>query len=500
MPAATPSRRTRLARSLARSSAAAAVVLVTLLGFAPGRASALEPPRPLPGYRAGFVTETDERPWRDCLWASAAMLLDKWTNGDVTPTHQRLRNLSGDHDGGSSLQDLRAAFRKLGFKVSLDGNGDATMTWHGLLRRLKDGGGAVVLGDYGQLPGYFGRWDYRFWKGKGTSGNDNHAVYVERYDARRGVVWLMDPLGRGGYEGEWLSIHSLQRYAWFKNGRVQAVATPTAKAAPFSGVRLGASAVRVSNEALTATWDLRASKRWRFQGADVRPAIAPDPDPILGAALSAAAGLEPSTDAATDRPSASVRSGVLRATTALPTKPGAYLSSMAVTDRRFGRTFVRSTPVTVFVPGERRATLRIQPSSGVLEAGGRFEFTLIATNAGSEPWAALERMEAAERKDEPRPSTVVATWIRVDGDPAAARDGDVDRVELDVARVALDPRRTTRLHEKLPIPATPGRWALVVDLVNDVDGSFAALGSAPGVAVFDIVAPLGDDAEDPTLE
>ena len=26
---------------------------------------------------------------------------------------------------------------------------------------------------------------------------DNHAVYVERFDRRRGRVWIMDPLGRG---------------------------------------------------------------------------------------------------------------------------------------------------------------------------------------------------------------------------------------------------------------------------------------------------------------
>jgi hypothetical protein len=500
MPVARPLRRTFLLRSLARSSAAVALVLVALLGVAPGRASALEPPRPLPGYRAGFVTETDERPWRDCLWASAAMLLDKWTNGDVTPTHQRLRTLSGDRDGGSSLEDLRVALRKLGFKVELDADGDATMTWGALLRRLKDGGGAVVLGDYGQLPSYFGRWDYRFWKGKGTSGNDNHAVYVERYDPRRGVVWLMDPLGRGGYEGEWLSISSLQRYAWFTSGRVQAVATPSAKAAPFAGVRFGGAAVAISDEALVASWELRAGRRWRFQGADVRPSIQPDGDPVLGAALTAAAGATITVEAAPHRPQAVVRSRVLRVATALPEAPGAYTSAVAVVDRRFGRTVARSMPATVFVPGDRRATLRIQPDEGTLEAGGRFQFSLTVANSGTEAWAALDRAEAAELDRKPRPTRVVATWIRVDGEPAGARAGDVDRVELEVARLTLHPGRSTRLHEKLPVPVTPGRWALVVDLVNEVDGSFAAFGSAPAVALFDVIGLPAEAEADPTLD
>jgi hypothetical protein len=202
-------------------------------------------------------------------------------------------------------------------------------------------------------------------------------------------------------------------------------------------------------------------------------------------------------DAAPDRPSVAARSGLLRATTALPDDPGAWTSSLAVVDRRFGRTVARSTPVTVFVPGERRATLWIQPDDGQLEAGRRFEFVLTIVNSGTEAWAAPDRAEVGDRVREPRPTTIVATWLRVDGDPAAARAGDADRVALEVADVTLDPGRSTRLHEKLPVPATPGRWALVVDLVNDVDGSFAALGSAPAVAVFDVVGPPGDAPAEP---
>ena len=84
-------------RPATRRLAAACLAVAALLAIAAGPVSALEPPRPLPGYRPAFVTETDEHPWRDCLWAAAAMLLDKWTNGDVTRTHQQLRALSRDH-------------------------------------------------------------------------------------------------------------------------------------------------------------------------------------------------------------------------------------------------------------------------------------------------------------------------------------------------------------------------------------------------------------------
>ena len=135
----------------ARTLAAACLVVATLLSVTAGPAAALEPPRPLPGHRPAFVTETDTRPWIDCLWASAAMLLDKWTNGDVRVTHGELRALSGD-DGGSSFEDVQVAFRRLGFAISLDARGDSTLTWGKLLTRLRKGAGAVILGDDSQLP------------------------------------------------------------------------------------------------------------------------------------------------------------------------------------------------------------------------------------------------------------------------------------------------------------------------------------------------------------
>ena len=485
-------------------------MLVTLLAVAPGRASALEPPRPLPGHRPEFVTETDERPWRDCLWASAAMVLDTWTNGDVSVTHQRLRKLSGDDDGGSSLEDLRAAFRRLGFRVDLNGGGNATMTWHGLLRRLKDGGGAVVLGDYGQLPRWFGRWDYGFWKLKGKRDIDNHAVYVERYDPRRGVVWLMDPLGRGDYDGEWLPIGALQRFAWFKNGRVQAVATPAARPAPFAGVRVLAGKAGVSDEAVTGSWGLRTKKRWRFQGADVTPSIRRAADPIAGAARSAAAGAWTTDDAAPDRPRATVRARVLRATAALPDEPGAYTAAVTVTDRRFGRTVARSTPVTAFVPGPVRANVWLKASEAAPEAGRTTGIELRIANSGDEAWAAPERYEAADGRRKPKPTRVVATWLLLEAAPAdgladavkasPARAAEPERFEVVLDTLTLGLGRSSWFDAQVRVPATPGQWALVIDLVNDVDGSFAAQGSEPAVALFDVRARELPPERDPALE
>ena len=176
------------------------LLFAMLLGAAPSPAAALEPPRPLPGYRPTFVTQTDVHPINDCLWASGAMLIDKWTNGKIHPTHQRLRALSGDR-GGSNLDDLKKAYKKLGINLKFSPDGGERITFNGLLRRLAHGAGAVVLGDDSKLPRWYGRWDYGFWKmtkkeKKKHPSRDNHAVYVERYDRRHGRVWLMDPLAR----------------------------------------------------------------------------------------------------------------------------------------------------------------------------------------------------------------------------------------------------------------------------------------------------------------
>jgi hypothetical protein len=37
-------------------------------------------------------------------------------------------------------------------------------------------------------------------------------------------------------------------------------------------------------------------------------------------------------------------------------------------------------------------------------------------------------------------------------------------------------------------PDTPGAWALVFDIVDDIDGSFATLGSAPATQVFMVLS------------
>jgi hypothetical protein len=478
--------------------AAACLAAATLLGVVATPASALEPPRPLPGHRAAFVTETDVRPWRDCLWASASMLLDKWTNGELRVSHERLRRLSGDLQGGSSFAAMRVAFRRLGFDIPLTAGGDSTMTWQGLLARLRSGAGAVVLGDYSKLPRWYGRWDRRFWNGKGKT--DNHAVYVERYDAKRGRVWMMDPLGRGSYAGEWISTWSLYRFAWFRGGRVQAIATPTARSAPFKGVSFGDPTLASSALVVSAAWQVHTPRGWRFAGADVHAAVTPAEDPLMAAVLAADAGTRPTAAAPPANPTAREAGGTLTASAPVPSTPGAWMVTLALTDRRFGSQVAAAGPLVAFVPGVRRANLHLHVDDQAPDVGSTVSFSVVVTNSGGIPWADPRQAAAAGGDVTPRATRLVATWILVDSmtgttasDSVAAGIGDRAlraRAFEPLRRIPIDPGETVRVDATIQAPDAPGRWALVIDVIDDVEGSFATAGSRPAVALLEVVTPV----------
>jgi hypothetical protein len=478
----------RIARVLAASLLAVASLLTAFPAAGPAPASALEPPRPLPGYKARFVTQTDQRPFVDCLWASGAMLLDKWTNGDRQVSHQRLRALSGDAHGGSQFRDMRVAFRRLGFSFKYSPDGGDPMTWSQLLTRLSKGAGAIILGDYHKLPRYFGRWDYAFWKKKGKK--DNHAMYIERYDRSRGRVWLMDPLAPAGSQGEWISVYALRRFVWTRGGAVAAATTPTAKAAPFAKVRASASPKVVrSGESVEAAWSLKAPKAWRFPGADVSAKFVPAADPIVAAAGSPDVPVRHDEASAPRRVSVVVRGRTMRLTAPLPTASGAYELHMSVRDRRFGDAFVSSGNTAVFIPGDRRASLRLNVRAQAVEAGSPIKLSVNAANTGTETWAGEWTLDAgAGGMTVERGTRLVARWVRLSAD--GAPDGDQDGTPHAVALggVPLEPGEMLAVKATLLAPGTVGAWALVVDVVDDVDGSYAALGSEPAVVRLDVVA------------
>ncbi|HEU0242795.1 MAG TPA: hypothetical protein VFQ75_02745 [Candidatus Limnocylindrales bacterium] len=493
--AATPVRASLSAR--ARAVAVAVLAAASLLSALPSSAAALEPPRPLPGYRPAFVTETDTRPWTDCLWASGAMLLDKWTNGDVRVTRQQLRAASGDSHGGSRFRDMKIAFAKYGFNLRFSPDGGESLTWSQLLHRLGKGAGAVVLGDDHKLPQWFGRWDYAFWKKRGKK--DNHAVYIERYDAKHGRVWLMDPLGRDGWQGEWIPVWAIRKFAWTRGGAVFAAVTPTAKAAPFAKVRTSSTPRLVrSASTIDAAWSLKAPKRWRFPGADVTAKFVTAKDPVTAAAVSP--GIPVRTTAATAKvpkgATVTVQGKSMRLTAPLPTTPGAYTLHLGIRDRRFGRAVVPAQDIAVFVPGDRRATLRLNARENGVEADSALRVSVNVANSGTLSWAGTWSLDAgAGQMEVERGTRAIATWVRLDdAGNAVANDATPDPVVL--GPVPLEPGQLITLRSSLTAPSATGRWALVVDVVDDVDGSYAALGSQPAVTVIEVVEARGRTSVD----
>ncbi len=477
----------------ARAFLAACLVVVTLLAITPGSAAALEPPRPLPGYRPAFVTETDTLPWTDCLWASGAMLLDKWTNGRITATHQRLRKLSGDTNAGSGLADLKVAYARLGIDLAYSPDGGARITWSGLLNRLAHGGGAVLLGDDSKLPRWYGRWDSRFWKGKAKT--DNHAVYLERYDRGRGRVWLMDPLARGDWQGEWISVASLRSFAWSQGGLLFAAMTPRARPAPFAHVSASAPELARTPTTFDATWTLTAPRRWRDPGADVHASFDAAGDPLLAAVTLPSVLSRPGTDADLTRPTAAVAGGMLRLSAPLPDAPGAYVASLALTDRRFGRTVADTGEVAMFLAGPRSATLRVTAGVQAAGTGTSVNVSVSIINSGTLTWAETAAGQVSAGKPLDRNARLIARWIPVavpDGHPADNSLVPPDPIVL--APVPLAPGGRLALDVAVGVPDSMGRWALAVDVVDDIDGSYAALGSEPGFTMLDVIDVAGAHA------
>ena len=206
-----------------RLALAAAIALIALSPASPLTPSAEAAgwrylPPPTGAYSPKHVWQKKD----NCIWAAGSMLLDKWSHGRVRASQYVLRKASGDKKGGSSLRDLARGFgRAVGVRLETPGYG-GSMAWWQLLDRLESGGGAVLVGEYNRMPARFSRWNPRYAARRSSS----HAVFIERYDRRHGLVWIDDPLAPGGWPGEWIPVEDLRRFADIEDGVVQAAATP----------------------------------------------------------------------------------------------------------------------------------------------------------------------------------------------------------------------------------------------------------------------------------
>ena len=182
--------------------------------------------------------------------------------------------------------------------------------------------------------------------------------------------------------------------------------------------------------------------------------------------------------------------GRINASLPIPTVAGTYQIDAGLRERRFHR-MVATAALTVYVPGDRRATIATTPSSGPSPIG-RFAFTTTVTNTGSATWSDPEwgGIEPPETF-RPRGTRLVGTWVLMSPTDGAAFPGSVTVPDdMTIASVPLTPGQSATIAATIATPSEPGQWALMLDIVDDVDGSFAAHGSRPGAILVDLVEPV----------
>jgi hypothetical protein len=462
---------------------------------------------PTMGYLPAFVSEREDGPWEDCMWASAAMFLDKWTSGAVRIDRTRLRTLSGDLDGGSALADVRRAFDKVGLRLTWSPGGGATLSWADLLDRLALGGGAILPGDDGQLPARYGRWDPTFWGRTGTG--DDHALYLDRYDRRTDAVFVMDPLAPEGWTGEWIPASLLRRFAWEKDGVVTVALTPPARTpAPLEGVSLGSANTSIDGSGVRVTWPVTAAAPgWTAAGvsltADLTSLTAIDPTlaAVQAPAPRAPAVTADGTATATwmgpgPQPAQPMTATTRSLTSSLPMPaPGLYRVTMSITEDRSGRAITSLEPFALYVPGPRAAQLTT-PGDVTIAPSGKVQIPVRISNLGAESWGPPPAVASLPPELQRGPELrLVGTWAW-HPDPAGAPTSaplpdPVRSVSVSVAAGSLEllSGETTVVSALLDAPAEPGSWRLLLDLVDGHGSSLATEGSRPALIDVQVVAP-----------
>jgi hypothetical protein len=176
-------------------------------------------------YRSPFITETDEPAFTDCQFAAGLMLVAEWTAGEaihdrhgntLDPTglkrlREHIRVLSGDTEAGASLEDLaRGIARRFPDLPDLPRTTapvDALrLSFDQLWARLQAGHCAVLDGNPSKVADASSPL-----RSMQAKDDYDHAVFVHTAKGERGFV--MDPLGRGRYQGQWVPKADLRQFA-----------------------------------------------------------------------------------------------------------------------------------------------------------------------------------------------------------------------------------------------------------------------------------------------
>jgi hypothetical protein len=152
-----------------------------------------------------FTTQFDGSRYANsnCTMAAAAMLYEVQTGRSVSGA--QIRMWSRARSRGTGLLEVQRAFRAGHQPVKIYED----YPWSKFIRAVAEGRSAVVMGWYGYLPDR-----YVLQRGFRTA----HSVFVLGYSRHvfqgNGGFYVMDPLGRNGYAGQWWTRKAMWRFAW----------------------------------------------------------------------------------------------------------------------------------------------------------------------------------------------------------------------------------------------------------------------------------------------
>lgn len=184
-------------------------------------------------YVPPFVTETDELRWDDCTVCSTLMATASATLGETVANknwspmtkrqmkilRERIRNHLGpdNQTGGTNIQDMRVAFGiEYPWLPQIPSYAEQKNSWEEARAQLLNGWGGVYMGNPANVQNQNSK--LRRWT---NDDNFGHAIWVDR--ARKTIggeieFFVMDPLGRGGYNGEWVPEIELRQFTWLVAG------------------------------------------------------------------------------------------------------------------------------------------------------------------------------------------------------------------------------------------------------------------------------------------
>ena len=157
----------------------------------------------------GFASQFDGSPFAgsNCGMASAAMLAWAATDGRIRLSGGDLRRYSGDRDlpgdeAGTTYNDVTIAFQQVGLGLQQHHE----MSFDAWKRRLAAGEGSLISGSYSVVPSNLRLSDFQ----------GPHTMYVDRAQKIKGqwYFYVMDPIGRAGYNGRWWPEDAIRAYGW----------------------------------------------------------------------------------------------------------------------------------------------------------------------------------------------------------------------------------------------------------------------------------------------